>query len=60
LKKNALKNTPDYTISKLLLNSLYGRFGMSPDKENHEIAKGQEEISSYFKLHNEGKINIKD
>jgi hypothetical protein len=26
-----------YTISKLLLNSLYGRFGMNPKDECHEI-----------------------
>jgi DNA polymerase type B, organellar and viral len=37
LKVNSSKDTPDYIISKLLLNSLYGRFGMSPYMENHII-----------------------
>jgi hypothetical protein len=60
LKKNSDKDTPDYTITKLLLNSLYGRFGMSPDKENSKIVKGQEEISAYLKRNNEGIISIKD
>lgn len=31
------KNNPKYTIAKLLLNSLYGRFGMNPEVENHII-----------------------
>lgn len=29
MKNNSNKNSPDYTISKLLLNSLYGRLGMN-------------------------------
>jgi len=37
IKENSDKGTPDYTISKLLLNSLYGRFGMSPDMETNLI-----------------------
>jgi len=37
MKVNSDKNTPDYTISKLLLNSLYGRLGMSPDMETNVI-----------------------
>jgi len=37
IKVNSSKDTPDYIISKLLLNSLYGRFGMSPYMENHII-----------------------
>jgi hypothetical protein len=31
LKANSEINTPDYIISKLLLNTLYGRFGMNDD-----------------------------
>jgi hypothetical protein len=30
MKYNSDKNSPDYTISKLLLHSLYGRLGMNP------------------------------
>ena len=29
------KNSPLNIIAKLLLNYLYGRFGMNPDKPNH-------------------------
>ena len=37
LKKNSEKGSPNYLISKLLMNSLYGRFGMTPDIEDHII-----------------------
>jgi hypothetical protein len=37
LKCNANKNDPIYIIAKLLLNSLYGKFGMSPYKDKHDI-----------------------
>lgn len=35
LKKNSPKNSSSYTISKLMLNSLYGRFGISPYFNRH-------------------------
>lgn len=35
MKVESEKNSANYTISKLLLNSLYGRLGMSPYVENH-------------------------
>ena len=37
MKENSSKTSSRYSIAKLLLNSLYGRFGMSPDKPNHLI-----------------------
>jgi hypothetical protein len=37
LRQSSPKNTPINIIAKLLLNSLYGRFGMNPDKANHII-----------------------
>jgi DNA polymerase type B, organellar and viral len=37
LKVNSKKGYPDYIIAKLLMNSLYGRFGMKPIMEKHEI-----------------------
>jgi hypothetical protein len=37
MKNNSEKNSPDYTISKLLLNSLYGRLGMNPEMEINVI-----------------------
>jgi hypothetical protein len=35
IKKSHTKDDPWYQISKLLLNCLYGRFGMDPNLENH-------------------------
>jgi hypothetical protein len=37
IKKKSDKDSVNYLIAKLLLNSLYGRFGMSPLLENHLI-----------------------
>lgn len=37
LKLNSIKDTPDYIISKMLLNTLYRRFGMNTHMENHII-----------------------
>lgn len=37
IKATAESNTPMYTISKLLLNTLYGRFGLSPVQLTHEV-----------------------
>jgi hypothetical protein len=42
LKVNSPKGTPDYIIAKLLLNSLYGRFGMNPHCENHLIINSKD------------------
>jgi DNA polymerase type B, organellar and viral len=35
MKENSEKGSPKYLIAKLLLNSLYGRFGMSPILKSH-------------------------
>lgn len=37
IKVNSKPNTPHYIISKLLMNSLYGRFAMDPHLLNHQI-----------------------
>jgi len=42
------KNTPLNIIAKLLLNSLYGRFGMNPDKANHKIVGDKLEKDKIF------------
>lgn len=42
LKTNSQKGSPNYIIAKLLLNSLYGRFGMNPDMEKHKIVSDKE------------------
>lgn len=44
LKKNSNKESPMYLISKLLLNSLYGRFGMSLDLDQNKIINEDDEI----------------
>jgi hypothetical protein len=46
LKNNSESGTPDYIISKLLMNSLYGRLGMNPEMEKHLIVSDNE-ISDY-------------
>lgn len=37
IKLNSKPNSPHYIISKLLMNSLYGRFAMDPHLLSHEI-----------------------
>jgi hypothetical protein len=37
LKENSSKDSADYIIAKLLMNNLYGRFGMDPELEEHLI-----------------------
>lgn len=58
---NDNKNSPWYTIAKLLLNALYGKFGMNPDFEQHAIIE-QSEIEEYcckFRVTNWVPINNK-
>ena len=67
-----MKNTPNYLISKLLLNSLYGKLGTDPNFVNHMIIdsnKSQEYnhkyiITNVINLGNEKELisyfNIKD
>jgi hypothetical protein len=57
MKKNSAKNSANYIISKLLLNSLYGRFGMDPIKEHNVIVKGSESIAKFI---NNKKYDITD
>nr|YP_010455106.1 DNA polymerase [Porodaedalea mongolica]UUA03948.1 DNA polymerase [Porodaedalea mongolica]WCF76708.1 DNA polymerase [Porodaedalea mongolica] len=42
MKEQAQKGTPNYTIAKLLLNSLPGRFGMSDEQDQHYILDNSE------------------
>jgi hypothetical protein len=48
LKLNSEKNSANYTISKLLLNSLYGKLGMNPELQKHAIVKSNND--DYYKL----------
>jgi DNA polymerase type B, organellar and viral len=54
LKVKSKKGSPNYIISKLLLNSLYGRLGMRPDFEEHEVITYDKE-NEYI-----NKFNISD
>jgi len=49
------KGNPMYLISKLLMNSLYGRFGMSTDFPTHKVITDAE-----FEKQIQGNIKIKD
>lgn len=46
-KANNLKNSPKYIISKLLLNSLYGRFGMNQEMNQHIITNNKNSLNYY-------------
>lgn len=57
IKNKSSKDDPWYIISKLLLNSLYGRFGMDPVLTKHALLTDPVEIIKMYK--DEG-IIIKD
>jgi hypothetical protein len=48
MKQNSPKNSPRYIIAKLLMNSLYGKFGMNPEMDHHMIVLGKD-IQDLFK-----------
>lgn len=57
MKKDTPKNSATYIIAKLLLNALYGRFGMRPDVMDHAIINNKtlhpyltEEVSNVISL----------
>ena len=49
-KVEAKKNSSRYTIAKLFLNSLYGRFGLNPSLNKHIIAKKSDLDLKYSNL----------
>jgi len=44
MKKIVLKNSINYIIAKLMLNSLYGRLGMNPYLPKHLIVNEGEHL----------------
>jgi hypothetical protein len=44
IKVNSKENTPNYTIAKLLLNSLYGKLGMNPIMLEHKIVDSNSKL----------------
>jgi hypothetical protein len=59
IKSSHSPSDPMYLISKLLLNSLYGRFGMSLDLEEHEIIDNRK-LARYIGLTKEHMPEIID
>jgi hypothetical protein len=57
MKKNSTSGEPNYIISKLLMNSLYGRFGMNPDYLITELLTDSQ-LDNYISLND--KIHIYD
>lgn len=57
IKKESSKDSSWYLISKLLMNSLYGKFGMNPNLPSHLIID-QSEIESYQKDSNNIIVDI--
>jgi len=60
LKEKSKKGSPDYIISKLLLNSLYGRLGMNPVTEQHKILTNEKAIKLYPKIDVTNVLDLKN
>lgn len=60
LKQNSEAGSPYYIISKLLLNSLYGRMGMNPISEQHKIVTSDEALELYPKINVTNILNLKN
>lgn len=58
LKENSAKNSSLYIISKLLLNYLYGRFGMKPNIEHHIIYYPSENFMDIDNLLLDNKVDL--
>lgn len=58
IKETTPKTDPMYLISKLLLNSLYGKFGMKPNLSSNKIIKNSD--LDKFITKNRDKYNIED
>lgn len=58
MKLNSPKSSPHYTIAKLFLNSLYGKFGMNPVKEEHLVISSSNSEIYYNKLDVTNVINF--
>jgi hypothetical protein len=44
MKKNSIKETPQYCVAKLLMNSLYGKMLQKPVIEKHSLIRTYEEL----------------
>jgi len=60
MKKNSSKGSPLYIISKLLLNSLYGRLGMNPLCESHVIETHEKAVKLYSNFNITNIIDLKN
>jgi DNA polymerase type B, organellar and viral len=60
MKKESDKSSPNYIIAKLLLNTLYGRFGMNPCLPKHEIVNSTETYKIVDKYDDVDIIDLKN
>lgn len=60
LKVNSQPGSPDYIIAKLLLNSLYGRFGMDDSFINITIFDNFKEFKIWYEINNEDVVNFEE
>jgi hypothetical protein len=60
LKETSKKKTPEYIISKLILNSLFGRLGMSPEMEKHLILNSENALLYYKNYNITNTIDLKN
>lgn len=60
LKENSKNKTPEYIISKLILNSLFGRLGMSPEMEKHLILNSEKALLYYKNYNITNTIDLKN
>lgn len=60
LKESSKNKTPNYIISKLILNSLFGRLGMSPEMEKHLILNSEKALLYYNNYSVTNTIDLKN
>jgi len=60
IKEKSSKGSPNYIISKLLLNSLYGRLGMNPISELHVILSNDKATDIYTKMNVTNVLDLKN
>ena len=60
MKENSNKGSASYLIAKLLLNSLYGRFGLNPDSPEHIFIPSEKYDSVVSKIGEHNIVTVTD